>query len=140
VGPPGDAIHYYSLAEQRLGGAGSVQSFFRLFMVPGMSHCNGGDGYQVAGGARGVDDPNGVPRWEPADPEHDMLSALDRWVSQGTAPAEIIAFHSTAGAVDRTIPVCPYPQRSVWNGKTSTDDAASYTCKAPAPSDNVKRN
>jgi feruloyl esterase len=140
VGPPGDAIHYYSQVEQRVGGAGKVQSFFRLFMVPGMSHCNGGDGYQVAGGARGVDDPNGVPRWEPVDPEHDMLSALDRWVSQGAAPSEIIAFHSTAGAVDRTIPVCPYPQRPVWNGKTSADDAGSYSCKASAFSGNVNRN
>jgi feruloyl esterase len=115
--------------EQRVGGATTVESFFRLFMVPGMSHCNGGDGYQVAGGARGVDDPDGVPRWEPPDPEHDMLSALDRWISQGTAPASIIAFHTSGKSIDRTIPVCPYPQRAVWNGKTSADEAGSYSCK-----------
>jgi feruloyl esterase len=140
VGPPGDAIRYYSQVAQRTGGAGATQSFFRLFMVPGMSHCNGGDGYQVAGGARGVDDPEGVPRWEPPDPEHDMLSALDRWVSQGTAPADIIAFHKTAGSIDRTIPVCPYPHRPVWNGKTSADEARSYTCKAPASQASAKPN
>jgi feruloyl esterase len=90
VGPPGDAIHYYSQVEQREGGASAVQSFFRLFMVPGMSHCNGGDGYQVAGGARGVDDPEGVPRWEPPDPNHDMLSALTPAVPRSIAPVRCV--------------------------------------------------
>ena len=140
VGPPGDAIDYYSQVEKRLGGESTVQSFFRLFMVPGMSHCNGGDGYQVAGGARGVDDPDGVPHWEPPDPEHDMLSALDRWVSQGAAPASIVAFHTTGKSIDRTIPVCPYPQRAVWNGKTSADETGSYSCENPSAHEDVKRN
>ena len=37
-------------------------------------------------------------------------AALERWVEQGKAPDAFIASHSTNGKVDRTRPLCPYPQ------------------------------
>lgn len=128
VGPPGDAIAYYDKVEHVVGGASKVQDFMRLFIVPGMSHCNGGQGYELAGGARGVDDPDGVPKWPHPDAEHDMLIALDRWVSQGASPEEMIAAHRKDGVVERTIPVCAYPKVARWNGKGSSDEAKNYRC------------
>jgi tannase/feruloyl esterase len=64
-----------------------VQAFMRLFMVPGMLHCSGG----------------------PGPSSFDMLSALEAWVERGTAPDRIMASHVTNGIVDRSRPLCPYP-------------------------------
>jgi hypothetical protein len=35
---------------------------------------------------------------------------LEQWVEQDKAPEQIIASHSRNGTVDRTRPLCPYPQ------------------------------
>jgi feruloyl esterase len=113
---PQNSIDYYESVLSFFGGtnqrslaAGEVQSFYRLFMAPGMAHCGGGAG------------PNTV----------DMQSALERWVEHGTAPERIIASHSINGIVDRTRPLCPYPQLASYNGAGDTNDAASFVCKAP---------
>jgi tannase/feruloyl esterase len=50
VGPPLDAIDYYKRVEQGTGGQQNTESFFRLFMVPGMAHCGDGPGPNVFGG------------------------------------------------------------------------------------------
>jgi feruloyl esterase len=34
------------------------------------------------------------------------------------------------GQVDRTRPLCPYPQVAQYKGTGSTDDAANFVCKA----------
>ena len=86
-----------------------TREFFRLFMAPGMQHCGSGPG------------PN----------TFDMLTALEDWVEQGRAPRRIIAAHLTGGAVDRTRPLCPYPQVAVYKGEGSTDDAENFTCRNP---------
>lgn len=81
----------------------------RLFMAPGMHHCQG----------------NG-----PGPNTFDMLTALEQWVERGTAPSRIIASHSTAGVVDRTRPLCPYPQVARYVGSGSIDAAESFRCEA----------
>jgi feruloyl esterase len=43
----------------------------------------------------------------------------------------VIASHATNGVVDRTRPLCPYPQEAQWNGAGSTDDAANFVCALP---------
>lgn len=93
-----------------------VQDFFRLFMVPGMGHCAGGAGPNRFGNGNNA----------PHDPERNINAALERWVEQGTAPDKIIA-HSVKPEFTR--PLCPYPQRVVYNGTGSPDDANSFTCK-----------
>ena len=110
VGPPRDSIDYFNKVESIFGGPAPTLSFFRLFLVPGMSHCNGGPGYLLAGGARGVDDPSDVPKWPHPDAQHDVLSALDRWVEQGVAPDQMVAFHTDSTGQMRTIHVCAYPK------------------------------
>ena len=100
-------VNYYEQAVAKNGP--DTPEFFRLFMAPGMAHCGGGDG------------PN----------TFDMLTPLEQWVEKGQAPAEIIASHSAAGKVDRTRPLCPYPQVAKYKGTGSTDEASNFGCHAP---------
>jgi feruloyl esterase len=105
---PANSTQYYTRVVNALGGADKVHGSYRLFMAPGMGHCGGGAG------------PN----------TFDMLTALEQWVEQGKAPDQILASHSTKGVVDRTRPLCPYPQVAVYNGTGSIDEAANFACKA----------
>ncbi len=104
---PGNSVQYYKRVADTNGGVAKVQASHRLFMAPGMAHCGGGEG------------PN----------TFDMVSALEQWVEKGKAPDQIVASHSTQGKVDRTRPLCPYPQLAAYKGTGSTDDAASFVCK-----------
>jgi feruloyl esterase len=88
-------------------GANNVVASYRLFMVPGMNHCQGGDGPST----------------------FDMLGALEQWVERGETPTRIEASRIREGKIDRTRPLCPYPQLAIYNGKGSTDDAQNFTCK-----------
>jgi feruloyl esterase len=107
-----NSIDYYESVLSLFGGnVGDVQSFYRLFMAPGVAHCGGGPG------------PN----------TFDMQTALEEWVEKGTAPEQIIATHATNGVVDRMRPLCPYPKVAVYKGKGDTNDAASFACRAVAP-------
>ncbi len=88
------------------------QSFYRLFMAPGMGHCAGGPG------------PNSF----------DAIGGFEQWVEKGVAPDTLLASHSTGGKVDRTRPLCVYPQVARYKGAGSIDEAANFTCvAAPAP-------
>jgi len=104
---PGTSINYYNSVVKALGGVSKTASSVRLFMVPGMGHCRGGDG------------PN----------TFDAVTALERWVELGQAPDQMVASHSTNGVVDRTRPLCPYPQVAVYKGTGGTDDAANFVCR-----------
>ncbi|WP_348267406.1 tannase/feruloyl esterase family alpha/beta hydrolase [Edaphobacter paludis] len=105
---PLNTINYYNQVEATVGR--DTPQFVRLFMVPGMNHCAGGPG-----------------------PNHfDGVTALEEWVEDGEAPEKIIAFHTTEGEIDRTRPLCPYPQVAVYNGKGSTNNAANFSCRLPS--------
>jgi feruloyl esterase len=103
---PGASVNYYMSVQATLG---NVDASYRLFMVPGMAHCGGGEG------------PN----------TFDMLTALEQWVEHDQAPTRIIATHATNGQVDRTRPLCPYPQFASYTRSGSTDDAANFVCRLP---------
>jgi feruloyl esterase len=60
-----------------------------------------------------------------------MLSALEQWVEKGKAPDQIAASRVREGKVDRTRPLCPYPQMAQYKGSGSIDDAANFACKMP---------
>jgi feruloyl esterase len=113
---PLNTINYYENVVSFLQKQGSrqraeqrVQQFVRLFMVPGMLHCTGGPG------------PN----------TFDMLTALEEWKEKGRAPDRVVASHATGGVTDRTRPLCVYPQVAVYQGRGSTDEAASFACRIP---------
>ena len=90
-------------------GAPKANGGYRLFLAPGMAHCTGGEGPDT----------------------FDALAALEQWVEQGKAPDRIVASHAVKGVVDRTRPLCPYPQVAAYKGTGSIDDAASFACKTP---------
>jgi feruloyl esterase len=53
-------------------------------------------------------------------------------VEKGQAPDRVIARKVAAGgAVSRTRPLCPYPQRAVYKGTGSIDAAESFACRQP---------
>jgi feruloyl esterase len=99
-------------------------------MAPGMSHCYGGPGPAIFGGARTGGAQPLLPSGD-FDPEHKVFSALDHWVEHGRAPDQIITSHIANGAVDRTRKLCPYPQVARWKGAGSTDDARNFVCVEP---------
>ena len=103
--PPRESIAYYNGVVKTMGEA-KVAGAVRLFMVPGMGHCGGGDG------------PN----------EFDMLAALEQWREQGKAPSEILASQVSEGRVTRTRPLCPYPQIARYKGTGSVDRAENFAC------------
>ena len=105
--PPRLAVDYYKSVVDKLG-ARAVKDSIRLFMVPGMGHCNGGDGTDT----------------------FDMQRAIEQWVEQGKAPDRIEASRVRDGKTDRTRPLCPYPQVAKYNGSGSTDESANFSCKA----------
>src|SRR6185503_21093308 len=45
------------------------------------------------------------------------------------APDRIEASHASGGRIDRTRPLCPYPQQAVYKGSGSIDEAASFECR-----------
>ncbi len=115
---PTNSINYFDsvVATQRPGRGNGIgedrvalrrtQEFLRLFMVPGMNHCAGG----------------------PGTDQFDMVTALEKWVEQGTAPDSILASHVANGAVTFTRPLCPYPQLASYTGSGNPNDAANFVC------------
>jgi len=98
-----------------------LDNFYRLFMVPGMGHCGGGNGPNTFGNRPGV----------PADPDHDVVAALEQWVEQGVAPKQLIGTGKVSGDPSATLtrPLCSYPQTAHYNGMGDTNQAANFTCK-----------
>jgi feruloyl esterase len=107
---PENSVKYYATVVDRFGRERADQ-FVRLFMAPGVAHCRGGSGPDT----------------------FDAVGALERWVENGTAPNSIIASRVVNGKVDRTRPLCSYPQVAVYKGSGSTDDAANFECRVPVP-------
>ena len=71
------------------------------------------------------------------DAEHDVLSALERWVERGKPPSKLIATKfagdNPASAIVMQRPVCPYPREAVFTGRRgdSTNVASNFKCRAP---------
>jgi feruloyl esterase len=80
-----------------------------LFMVPGMNHCQGGAGTDT----------------------FDKMAAIEWWVATGAAPKQIVASHLTNGTVDKTRPLCAFPQVAKFKGSGDTNDATNFACANP---------
>ena len=129
---PANSVNYYNSVRAELAGVEprgrvsnpwrEIQEFYRLFMVPGMAHCSGGDGPNAFG--------NGTSNGPVIDADHDLLKALERWVEEGVAPEKIIATHyvnnTPASGVQFQRPLCPFPQ------------VARYTVGDPTNADNLR--
>ena len=107
VANPLNSVIYYNNVVKAVGKDKAANSI-ALFMVPGMGHCSGGPGADT----------------------FDKVKVIEQWVEQGKKPTEIIASHSTNGQVDKTHPLCPFPQVAKYKGAGSANDAANFSCAA----------
>jgi feruloyl esterase len=73
-------------------------------MAPAVGHCAGG---------RGPD-------------QFDALTAIDTWVTTGTATDVLLA---TKAKPPMTRPLCAYPKVAKYKGTGNVNDAASFECK-----------
>ncbi len=108
--PPRESVRYHDGVVATMGRERAAE-VMRLFMVPGMGHCGGGDG------------PN----------EFDRLTALEDWREHGKAPDTIVASQIRDGRVVRTRPLCVYPRIATYRGSGSVDRAESFACTLPSP-------
>jgi feruloyl esterase len=102
---PENSINYRESVLAKMGP--DQDNWYRLFMVPGMGHCQGGPG------------PN----------QFNLMGAMERWRESNAAPEEITASHVANNRVDMTRPLCPYPQVATYKGVGSTNDATNFSCK-----------
>lgn len=104
--PPMSTVDFYAQLNRHLTRQETRNA--RLFMIPGMAHCAGGDGPFV----------------------FDPISTLDEWVASGHAPDRIVV-SNPPGAPPRTRPLCPYPQVATFVGHGSTDEEKNFRCAVP---------
>lgn len=100
------SINYYKSVLDRMGGPQKTAQWVRLFLAPGMGHCGGGEGPD----------------------QFDVVGAIEDWVEKGKPPVQMLASHRTDGKVDRSRPLCPYPQVARYKGTGSIDDATNFVC------------
>jgi feruloyl esterase len=102
---PKNTVNYYESVVKTMG-TGNAADFVRLFMVPGMGHCSGGDGPD----------------------RFDTIGTLEQWREKDVAPATIPATNRTSGL---SRPLCAYPQYAKYKGAGDLKDAANWACAAP---------
>ena len=73
---PPPTVDYYQTVERTMGGAAPTRKFARLFMIPGMDHCAGGEGAYAI----------------------NYMAAIAAWVEDGNAPDALRGIHPVAGA------------------------------------------
>jgi hypothetical protein len=135
---PRDSIAFYESVQaflkqypdSRSPNPSDTRGFYRLFMVPGLQHCTGGPAPTSFG-----NDELASGRDFPADADHDILLALDRWVTQGVPPDKIIATgkigaDAKAGkqGTPLTRPLCAYPAVARYKGQGDTNSAENFDC------------
>ncbi|MDX3906336.1 MAG: tannase/feruloyl esterase family alpha/beta hydrolase [Pigmentiphaga sp.] len=104
---PRGTIEYRKNVETVFGDAGKVDEFYKLYMVPALGHCRGGQGHNTI----------------------DWMSALSAWVEEGKAPEGIVGTRPSDGS---TRPQCPYPLEAVYDGAGKPEEASSFSCRQVA--------
>jgi feruloyl esterase len=119
--PYGNSVSYHEAVVEELGDRKANNSV-KLYLVPGMDHCSGGEGAFAV----------------------DWLTPLERWVERGEEPGALAAAHPPAApfgppgappapaSTPFTRPACPYPQVPTYRGSGDFTDAASFECLEPA--------
>jgi len=103
------SIGYYEGVTKTMGGRASTEDFFRLFLIPGVHHCQGGPGLT----------------------DFDALTLLENWVEKGQAPDALMARRLANGVVERSRPIYPYPVLARYSGSGDPKQAASFAPHDP---------
>jgi hypothetical protein len=102
---PLDTLGYYEKMARDTS-AGSAGPWSRIYLVPGMGHCQGGSA---------------------ALDRFDMLSAVVDWVEKGVAPDRVVA--TGTAFPGRSRPLCAYPQHAQYTGHGDANDATNFVCQ-----------
>jgi len=109
--PPLTSIDYFESVVRFDGSLDQTHEFYRLFMVPGMNHCEGGPGANV----------------------FNTLTPITRWVEDDIAPNRILATHYRNNdpnqGIQFTRPLCSYPKEAVYKGGDQ-NDAKNFVCRS----------
>lgn len=105
---PQSTLEYFDAMRDTMGER-QVDRFAKLYLLPGVAHCGGGEG------------PDTI----------DLLTPLMAWVEGGTPAGQVIASKVVNGAVTRTRPVFPFPTVARYIGSGSIDDAANFVAYTP---------
>jgi hypothetical protein len=101
-----DTLDYFQRMAKANGGMDRVQNWSRMYLVPGMYHCRGG---------------------EFALDNFDLLSAVVDWVEKGAAPDSVVA--TGKAFPGRTRPLCAYPKYAYYKGQGDPQDAKNFECR-----------
>lgn len=101
-------LDYYQRVQ---GTVGNASAFTRLFLVPGMDHCDG------------------FPRGGVSVTPLGWLSALENWVERGAAPDAIAGSNRAGSTPSFTRPVCAWPRVATYTGTGDRLAAANYACR-----------
>ncbi|KAF8602378.1 tannase and feruloyl esterase [Ceratobasidium sp. AG-I] len=132
--PSGSSTWYYEYVRSYFGNV-DLDDKYRLFMIPGVSHCSGGPGADAFGGSgQRSESQGGRGQSLTFNTQHDMILATMKWVERGVAPksmtsAKYVGRNRTMGAAFTRL-LCPYPQEGVYKGG-NVDSASSYNYEPP---------
>jgi len=104
---PENTVLYYENVLNKM--KGNQSDFVRLFMVPGMAHCRGGDGPDT----------------------FDSIGTMEAWREKSVTPTQMTGFN-TRSSLSR--PICAYPQYAKYKGSGNIKDASNWSCAAPQTS------
>jgi len=100
-----DTLQYYEKLGDRNGGAEKVREWSRLFLVPGMGHCGGGNALD----------------------QFDLLGAVVDWVENGQAPDSVVA--TGRAFPGRSRPLCAWPRHAHYTWSGHPQDARFFECR-----------
>ena len=95
--------HYQAALEQDK----ELNSYIRLFLMPGVLHCAGGTGCDNV----------------------DWVGLIRDWVENNKAPDHIISSKIAEGKTIATRPLVPYPKQTVYGGSGDASQEKSYVAK-----------
>ncbi|MFJ9119373.1 tannase/feruloyl esterase family alpha/beta hydrolase [Streptomyces sp. NPDC102394] len=104
--PAVGTMAYYKAVRKTMGGAAATSTFARLFLLPGVAHCGGGQG------------PDKL----------DALTAIVDWVTEDRAPDSLLTKAvDSNGTTVSSRPVYPFPYVAENTTGGSADSPSSYT-------------
>jgi feruloyl esterase len=86
-----------------------IRNYMRLFLLPGVLHCGGGDGPGQA----------------------DWIALIRDWVEKNNVPDRVIVSKAIDGKEVMTRPVFPYPAEGAYDGKGDPNNESSFVASPP---------
>jgi feruloyl esterase len=102
-----ETVRYFETMGDFNDSVASVENYARLYLVPGMAHCAGG---------------------EKTPDSFDLLTPIVDWVENGEAPGAVTATGRSMAGQSR--PLCPFPSYAHFEGGDAAD-AGNYQCRVP---------